>query len=224
MIGVRRAAVIFDLDGTILDSHAVMDDAFRAAYADVTGRADAPVAELVARQGRPFAVICRELGWPDQLRGAFERESRARAHRVNVFPGVAQILHDLAGEGSRLAVLTGKDRRRTTELLDQHSLIDLFDDLVCGDDPFPGKPDPAGLSFLIGRMGATARTACFVGDSPADAHCARALGVHFVPVQWPGQPRQLAFVDQSVGQGIVRDVDDLARRLQTSKDVAWSNS
>lgn len=214
----RREVVVFDLDGTLVDSSASMRVAFEAAFARVSA-GPAPFDELEARQGRPFADICRELGWPAGLAEAFTAESRARAHQVRLFPGVEAVLRGLAAGGTRLALLTGKDRLRTEELLDLLGLSQLFRWLVCGDDPLPGKPSPDGLAHLMAVGGSEPPRTLYVGDSPVDHLCAQAVEVDFLGVEWPGQPVQLS---PAAGLDIVREASGLARALHLEAPCAPS--
>ncbi|BCW08028.1 HAD family hydrolase [Arthrobacter sp. NtRootA1] len=179
-----RQVVIFDLDGTIIDSSASMEASFRAAFSRVHGQQDGvPFEELRKRQGVPFPTICQEMGWSAALPAAFIEESRRRMGSVRVFPGMESILRELSGEGVILALLTGKDRSRSVQILAQFGLHDLFESTVCGDDALPGKPEPAGVRELILRCGSTPDRTTYVGDAPADFWCAQRAGVRFIGVK-----------------------------------------
>lgn len=187
--------VVFDLDGTIFDTHAAMERAFYAAFAKAQPRAEViPFEELHQRQGRPFVDICGEMGWPASLPELFKQESRKRIARVQVFSEALRLVRFFAGRGTPLAVLTGKDRARSEELLGHFDLSGYFQRMVCGDDPFAGKPSPEGLSYLVDVTGSRAAATYYIGDAPADRHCALGAGVNFLGVEWPEQPKLLRYV------------------------------
>src|SRR6266700_6617144 len=88
-------AVIFDLDGVLVDSHTALRDAFHAAYAEVTGRADAPFAEFCTHLGRRFSDIAQLMGLPEAMEPVFAREGTARLGQLLPQPGVADVLRRL---------------------------------------------------------------------------------------------------------------------------------
>lgn len=189
---LRCQLAVFDLDGTILDSHAAMEEAFRAAFAQARpGSEHVPFDELRRRQGRPFVDICEELGWPSTLPELFRLESQRRIGAVGLFPDAMAVLRFLADAGVPLAILTGKDRMRTEALLEHFDLAHFFSIVGCGDDPFAGKPSPEGLIHVIERIGVRPSEALYIGDSPIDERCAVDAGVPFAGVAWPEQPEQL---------------------------------
>ncbi|MBX6381648.1 MAG: HAD family hydrolase [Microbispora sp.] len=204
--------VVFDLDGTIFDTHTAMEHAFRAAF--LKARPDCravPIEDLRRHQGRPFPEISRELGWPSELPELFIQESRKRIHDVRVFAEALHLIRFLAEAGVTLAVLTGKDRVRATELLRHFGLSHHFPLLVCGDDPFAGKPNPEGLRHLIEVTGSRAAATYYIGDAPLDRRCAREAGVNFLGVEWPSQPKLLR---QERGYRPFTDSGDIIRVLR----------
>lgn len=203
--------VIFDLDGTVFDSHEVMSRAFQAAYfRAVPNAAKAPVEELRSRQGIPFPEICMEMGWPSELTQYFIEESQILAHEVQVFPQALELIKFLLDSAVPLAVLTGKDRLRSTELLRRFGLDTDFSLAVCGDDPFRGKPYPDGLTHLIQATGSRVSATYYIGDALNDQLCADSAGVQFIGVEWPSQPHLLP---QGDGRSIFRDSSSIIERF-----------
>lgn len=101
-------AVVFDLDGVIVDSSAVMREAFSIAYAEVVGDGPAPFEEYNRHMGRYFPDIMRLMGLPLEMEEPFVRESYRMAHLVPLFPGVRETLEELHTRGIRMAIATGK--------------------------------------------------------------------------------------------------------------------
>jgi AHBA synthesis associated protein len=106
--GVRRRAVIFDLDGVLVDSFGVMRQAFTIAYAEVVGPGEPPFEEYERHLGRYFPDIMRIMNLPLEMEGPFVRESYRLAHEVVLFDGVGEMLRTLRARGYGLAVATGK--------------------------------------------------------------------------------------------------------------------
>lgn len=184
--------VVFDLDGTVFDSHDVMCQSFRAAFRRARPDCDTvPFEQLQQHQGMPFPDICRMMGWPSELTGFFIEESRSRVGTVLVFPEALELIRFFARAGTPLAVLTGKDRLRSRELLEHSGLEQYFVTMVCGDDPVNGKPEPDGLRHLIDITKSRAAHTYYIGDAVNDWKCAERARVNFVGVQWPEQPRSL---------------------------------
>src|SRR5438874_9013447 len=103
-----KQAVVFDLDGVLVDSHVVMRKAFTTAYREVVGAGLAPFEEYERHQGRYFPDIMTLMGLPLEMEGPFVRESYRLEHEVPVFPGVRDLLRGLLARDVRLAVATGK--------------------------------------------------------------------------------------------------------------------
>jgi phosphoglycolate phosphatase-like HAD superfamily hydrolase len=92
------------------------------------------------------------------------------------------VLGTIRASGRRIAVATTDDRRPTEATLAGLGLSGLVDDVVCGDDPEPTKPDPETISAIAGRLGTTAARTAMVGDTPADLRMAREAGARSVAV------------------------------------------
>ncbi len=107
-----RDVVIFDLDGVIVDSFAVMSAAFAIAYAEVVGDGPAPFEEYRCHMGRYFPDIMAIMNLPLEMEEPFVRESYRLAGQVQVFDGILELLLTLRVRGLRLAVATGKSGHR----------------------------------------------------------------------------------------------------------------
>ncbi len=92
------------------------------------------------------------------------------------------VLGAIRASGSHIAVATTDDRRPTEATLAGLGLSGLIDDVVCGDDPEPTKPDPETISAIAGRLGTTASRTAMVGDTPADLRMAREAGARSIGV------------------------------------------
>lgn len=179
-----RNAVVFDLDGVLVDSHETMGRAFAVAYAEVVGDGPAPFAEYQRYQGMYFPEIMRRMGLPAELERPFVRESYRLADQVPVCPGVFDLLEALRYQGVRMAVATGKAGPRARSLLTTLGLIEYFDQVVGSDEVVNPKPAPDIVVRALSLMGAGPEGAFMVGDAPADMRSARGAGITSVAATW----------------------------------------
>ncbi|MFE2727634.1 HAD-IA family hydrolase [Kitasatospora sp. NPDC059327] len=177
-------AVVFDLDGVLVDSFAVMRKAFTVAYAEAVGPGPAPFEEYNKHLGRYFPDIMRIMGLPLALEEPFVRESYRLAHEVTVFPGVTELLTELRARGIRLAVATGKSGPRARSLLEQLGLLPLFDHVIGSDEVARPKPAPDIVLHALDLLGAPAGAAMMIGDAVTDLISARGAGVLAVAAVW----------------------------------------
>lgn len=199
--GALPQLVMFDLDGTLVDS--VPDLA-------------AAVDQMLTQQGRPPAGIERVRHWvgngsPILVRralagsidhAAVDDDDAARAlddflqaysgshAATTVYPGVKSLLQWLRSQDVALAVVTNKPERFVAPLLEEKGL-GAFDWIIGGDTLPVKKPDPAGLLQVMRDAGVSAESSLFVGDSRSDVLAARAAGVKVAAVTYGynhGQP------------------------------------
>ena len=165
----RLRAVVFDLDGTLLDSLSLVLRAITHALEPFGGR---PTMDIFAHLGGPPGRFLGPL--LDDLKNlpvALERlESfhRENAHLIQPYEGVSSTLESLRNAGVKLGLWTGRDRVSTDWLLKNHALEGYFNAVVCGDDLSSHKPDPAGLREIIRRLAVREEETLFVGDADVD--------------------------------------------------------
>jgi 3-amino-5-hydroxybenzoic acid synthesis related protein len=177
-------AVIFDMDGVLVDSVAVMRRAFAAAYAESVGPGPAPFAEYHRHLGRYFPDIMAIMGLPQTMLEPFVRESNRLAHQIPLFEGVAELLTELRHRGVRLAVATGKSGERARSLLDLLGVLTRFDHVVGSDEVPRAKPAPDIVYRALRLLDVDATEAVMVGDAWTDLVSARAAGVRGVAALW----------------------------------------
>ncbi|ABD06771.1 HAD-superfamily hydrolase [Rhodopseudomonas palustris HaA2] len=180
-------AVLFDLDGVLIDSWQAVEAAFLAAAADHALDGRARLSDFRARMGMPLEAIVAEFGFPSGFPAAFRAAARLHDPKARAFPGVVAMLQHIRSAGLKLGVVTGKDRPRTLSILAATGLIELVDAVVTADDA-PGKPAPDGLWLCERRLGAGAALA-FVGDTAIDLAAARNAGRIAMLAHWGGGPQ-----------------------------------
>jgi phosphoglycolate phosphatase-like HAD superfamily hydrolase len=176
-------ALLLDLDGVLIDSWPVAQRAIERAVAEVCPPGTpSPIDAFRALRGQPLPDIAAQLQLPASFVDAFCRHSRDMATMIPVYPGVEEALRHIKSAGISLGLITGKDRVRTVELLDQLGLSCLFDAVVTADDA-PGKPSPEALLTCIRRI-PSLRAIGYVGDTPCDMATARSAGVRSILATW----------------------------------------
>lgn len=181
-------AVIFDVDGTLVDS--------LTAFRVVAERAAAPhgfsITEAVVRE----ALNTSRHFWdlvvpPEQADRARMMEAMTRAaarmwpevlrEHGRVFPDAVRLLRELRGRGYVLGIVTGS-RRGSIAPLEDAGALDLFDAVITGEQVERRKPDPEGLLMCVDALGVAPEDAVYVGDTPLDIQAARAAGMGAVGV------------------------------------------
>jgi pyrophosphatase PpaX len=184
---MRYRTVFFDLDGTLIDSAAMILASFRHATRTVLRR-EIPDQELLAAVGGPGLRDQMEALAPDRVDELVEVYSQ---HNVGLHPGlqacdgVLDLLAALKDEGRRLGVVTAK--RRATLALGFDVLPELetfFDVTIAAEDTKRHKPHPEPLLTALERIDEEPAHGAYVGDSPFDVQAAKAAGMGAIAVTW----------------------------------------
>lgn len=177
--------IIFDLDGTLLDTWPSLLKAVRTVTPGVT-TIEAAALRLALSQGIG-AMFLRateqmELGAEATQAAIRDMERAYFGHALSAaapYPTIDHTLTQLQGAGFTLALCTNRDRASTLALLDQAGWRSLFSHIHCLDDGLPPKPDPAAILATLSHLQCRLPDALFVGDSWIDARCAAQAGVDF---------------------------------------------
>ncbi len=183
---MRFPVVLFDLDGTVIDSGSIILASMRHASLTVLGR-EIPDAELVQAVGGPGLVEQMRMLDADrvgELVDCYRAHNEPLHAELTECAGMTDALTTLKGQGRRLGIVTAK-RRATVDIAFRYLPLESFFEVVVGaDDTERHKPDPEPLLFALERLGASPKQAAYVGDSPFDIRAARAAGLHSVGVTW----------------------------------------
>jgi pyrophosphatase PpaX len=189
---MRFAVVLFDLDGTLIDSGPMIIGSAEHAVRTVLGREpDAELLEQVrASIGGPGLTAMMEAIDPsrvDELVAAYRDENERLHETLTAFDEVLGVLPGLRAEGRRLGIVTAK-RRATAQLaFDRFPLLaECCDVLVGAEDTERHKPHPDPLLHALAQLGVPPAEAAYVGDSPFDVGAAKAAGTFAVAVGWGG--------------------------------------
>ncbi len=206
-------AVLFDLDGTLLDSIALILESYRHTLAahGLPPRSDE---DVLAGLGTTLEDQFRRWGYEDELE-ALAATYVAHNHALHAalarpFDGVTEVVHALYGAGVPLGLVTSKRRKGGQRGLQSLGIDGLFAVEIYGDEVARPKPHPEPVLRALEGLGmAPSRRVTFVGDAIHDVEAGRAAGVHTIAVTWgSGRADELALAD-----ALVHDAAALRRAL-----------
>jgi len=182
----RIQAVLFDVDGTLLDTTAFIYGGFDHALA-AHGHAPAGRAAYARVMGKPLEVCYVELapGGDSALLCETHRTWQAdNLHLSVAFPEAEHVLRALRDAGLRLAAITSRSARTSVRTLEQAGLASYLDLVLSAEDVTAIKPDPAPLRLALERLRVEPAAAVMVGDTDADILAGKAAGVRTVGVTY----------------------------------------
>jgi pyrophosphatase PpaX len=190
---VQHETVLFDLDGTLIDSGDLILASFKHATETVLGRTfpDEVLMANVGGHGIHAQMRVFDEARADELVRVYREHNLGIYQEVRVFDGIEPVLELLLAEGRHLGVVTVKSRPTVDVTFEVLPIGRYFETVVTGDDTERHKPDPEPILLALERLDASASSAAYVGDSPFDIGAARAAGVVSIAVTWGGiHPRE----------------------------------
>jgi phosphoglycolate phosphatase len=185
-------AVLFDLDGTLVDSLDDIAVALDAALAEL-GRprpSRETVRTWVGGGARKLIAHAVEAPLVDEVLARFRSHyAAALVVHTQLYPGIADVLDQLTAAGTRLAVLSNKPHAMTVPISDALLARWPFAVIAGHREGFALKPSPQAALAIAGELGVAPAQCAFVGDSAIDVHTAHAAGMVAVAVTWGYRPR-----------------------------------
>ena len=185
---MKFPVVLFDLDGTLVDSAAAILGSFHHATETVLRRRF-PDDEILARVGGTNLAHQMALLDPDrvdELVRVYRAHNDPQYSELACFEGVLDVLQQLKIESRRLGFVSAKRRPTVERALRSAGMGEYLDVVVGSDDTQRHKPDPEPVLKALELLEADPDEAAYVGDSPFDVAAARAAGVFAVAVGWGG--------------------------------------
>ena len=183
---MRFSVVLLDLDGTVIDSAAIILASMRHAAETVVGGewSDEELMQAVGGPGLEAQMVALDPNRVDELVRVYRSHNEPLHDSLECCAGMDVVLAELKERGHRLGIVTAK-RRITVELaFAKLPLEHLFETVVGGDETARHKPHPEPLLLALERLEANASDAAYVGDSPFDMQAAKAAGLHAIGVSW----------------------------------------
>jgi len=191
-------AVIFDLDGTLLDTLADIAESSNRVLAS-HGLRTFPVDDYRQWVGQGLRRLLERVVPPGEeqermiaacIREFREVYSREWNVRTRPYPGVLELLGLLGSRGVRMAVLSNKPHEFARRCVEHYFADARFEAVLGEGNGIPPKPDPTGARMIIDRVGLAPEEFVYLGDTPTDVATAIAAGVLPVGVTWGFRPRE----------------------------------
>jgi pyrophosphatase PpaX len=179
-------AILFDLDGTLVDTKELIVTSFTRASIEVLGE-PIPAEKLLPLIGIP---IIRQV---EILAPGFEQELIETYRAINdelhdeliaYYDGTREMLEELQAQGKRLGVVTSKRKQPALEALQSFDLQDYFEFIVGMEETQKHKPEPEPLLLGAKLLGATREPCVYIGDSPYDMQAGRAANMYTIAANW----------------------------------------
>jgi phosphoglycolate phosphatase len=212
----RYELIVFDWDGTLLDSAGAIVACIQAAAVDI---GMAPPSEERARhviglglhEALRYALPELEQGRHLELADRYRYHYLSRDHELPLFHGAEELVRGLAAEGYLLAVATGKSRKGLDRALAASGLGDCFHASRCADECH-SKPHPQMLEELMDELGVSPRLTLMIGDTTHDLQMAQNAGVEALAVTYGAHDR--AVLEELAPVHCAVSTADLAAWLQ----------
>lgn len=211
--------IIFDLDGTLLDTLEDIADAMNETLAEM-GYPTHPVADYNHFVGDGVEKqAARVLPEPDRYDAAIQADCVNRMHKryrgrhvkTKPYPGIVALLSELVDQGKTLAVLSNKPHEFTLQAVAYYFDITLFKEVVGAKEHEPKKPHPKPLIDIMAALGVTRDQVLFVGDTNTDMKCAANARVNSVGVTWGFRNREE--LEQNGASYVVESSQELRKLL-----------
>jgi pyrophosphatase PpaX len=206
--------VLFDLDGTLIDTNRLIIDSFQYTYKKSLGL-EVSEQEILKYFGEPLLVTLKRYSEEkaDELFKTYIDYNETRHNdTVTIFEGVQELLEELKKQGYTLALVTSKRRKVAQMGLDLFDISKHFDVFVALEDTELHKPNPAPAIKALELLNANPQDAIMVGDSVFDIHCAHGTGVKAVLVKWSAA--QGFQGDVASADYVVHDTEELLKVIQ----------
>lgn len=214
-----RALLLFDLDGTLIDSAAIILEAQRLAFESlslpvpdrerglsIVGLSLTEAFEALVGRDGPVADLA------EAYRQAFYTLRTSGRDLETLFPGAKDLISGLSGTAAHtLGIATGKSRRGVGAIIETYGWRGIFETIQTSDDA-PSKPHPGMIENACRDTGISAGRAIMIGDSSYDMRMARAAGARAIGVAWGFQSPELLI--ESGAEIIVPDMAALAAEIE----------
>lgn len=212
--------IVFDFDGVIINSFELQKYALQESYREVVGEGTPNIDLFFSYSGDSLSNIFRYMGFPSEMVDIYNQVSTKHIEQIKIYPGIVDLLKNLHDIGIVCGLCTGKNRKRTLQIIDYFKLNSFFEEIVCSDDVQNPKPDPESLLKIVDSMNFDLDQVIMVGDAPNDIVCAKRCGVQSIGVTWGEVPAEILVREHPTY--IANSVDELQQLIFNESHISNS--
>lgn len=178
--------ILFDFDGTLINTNDVIIDSFQHTYRNILGR-EKDVADIVKYFGEPLNItLQRDIEGPiDEAIKVYRDYHYERFEElIELFDGMEDVIKKLYSKGYKLGLVTSRLLRTTMTGLNKYGLTPYFHTIITASDCEKHKPDPEPLLKALQRLKSKPEEAIMIGDTPFDIQASHNAGVKSALVSW----------------------------------------
>jgi len=184
--------IIFDIDGTILQSNQLIFATFNYVTEKYLGKTTTPE-EIIALFGPTEKVIINQLfedNYENVMTDYYQFYRDNHNEMAKVFDGITELIDELKSRDILLSIYTGKGKGSTEITLNKLGIRDKFDMVVTGDDIEGHKPSPEGVDVFINKYNLNRDRVLMIGDAPPDVNAAKSTGIKVASVLWDSYAKE----------------------------------
>lgn len=182
--------VIFDVDGTMIDTEDVVFKSYQNVFSEEFGRQFTDD-EISVAYGIPTLQAMERLGVKDIDKASkryFEYLFKAYSEGVRLFDGIVPVLEELRKRNIVCGIVTSRNRTEVANDVTLSAVMKYFDYVICAEDTEKHKPNAEPVNMLLDRAGVNASDVIYLGDTVYDYMCAKNAGVKFALASWGARP------------------------------------
>lgn len=191
---MRYKHIVFDIDGTLIDTEYAVLHSLQDTLIAVTG-INREINELTFALGIPGKNALKKLNVPENsislILGHWEKCMSNYSNTVCVFQGISELLDALVQYGCELGIVTSKTREEFKQDFEPFDISKYFTTIICADDTVEHKPDPDPLFKYMEVSNANNKELIYIGDSVYDWECAKSAKVDFALAGWGSLSREI---------------------------------
>lgn len=182
--------IIFDIDGTMLDTEQVLLKALQQIIFETQGR-KVEKADLLFTSGIPGDIALKQLGFEEteEVNKAWNDRFKENFQDVRIFDGIVPLLDKLTKMGVHLGIITSKTHEEYKSDFLPFGLEKYFGTIICVDDVDRPKPSPDSMFKYFSLTGASPEETLYIGDTIYDMQCAKSAGADFGLSVWGAASR-----------------------------------
>lgn len=215
----KISAVLFDFDGTLMDTNDIILKSWQHTFRHVLGREEDEEV-LLNTFGEPLALTMQNFFGVEgealqecmDIYRSFQKDTFLDS--IALFPGITEMLQELKDAGFTLALVTSRLKETTLQGVEKFGLAPYFDVIVTANDCTKHKPDPQPINITLEKLGISPEEAVMLGDTVMDMGCARNAGVISVLVGWSAALPEHKITPEDRPDHIIRSADALLPLLE----------